>query len=512
MPETYSARALDPSNRIPIVSWKYKPGDQKQASDPAFPAVDWAELEPGNYVPVSSRAKQTVVWLRGELQVPSGQDPSQLSLDLGARTGHSEVWVNGVKAKVSAVRNAPVFVAAPAGLRAGRNVVAIKLTFGNHVGGVRWSGEPGAGREAARQRGFVTRRFRSKLDGSEQSLGVYLPQCADLGVARPLVVALPGWDGNIYGFSHSRLMFEAERRGWIVLVPDPRGNLLYTGMSEQGVLEAIDVLSSDLRVDPDRVYLTGVSMGGAGALQIGYHYPDRFAALAAFYGDSRYEPRGYVEPILRDQATADRYSVLLFPMNARNLPVLLVHARDDRVSPFVQSQQLAEADRRAGLSHHRLTAPSTGGHSLQVVEDAIDEMVELFASSQRIARPPRVSFKTSAAAYSRAWWLQVQVRREGEFAEADVSVDPQSATVRVHSMEAKAVTVQLEAALGAVPAKVSIVVDQKTRAPLFLRGVSSWSAAVVSSAGREAPIAVRAGVLELAALQPGTYELHAAAR
>ena len=72
-----------------------------------------------------------------------------------------------------------------------------------------------------------------------------------------------------------------------------------------------------MRIDDARIWLTGVSMGGAGALQLGYHYPDRFAAVAAYYGDSLYDLGTYVARILKTQPTADRYSVLRFAANAR---------------------------------------------------------------------------------------------------------------------------------------------------------------------------------------------------
>lgn len=354
---------------------------------------------------------------------------------------------------------------------------------------------------------MVTRTFKSAMDGSQQTVGVYVPRCADLTAARPLVVALPGWDGNIHGFTHSRLMNEADKRGWIVLVPDPRGNLLYTGASELGVLEAIDIVSHDFVVDPDRIYLTGLSMGGAGALQIGYHYPDRFAAIAAFYGDSRYEPTGYVKGILVDQKTADRYSVLLFHHNARNFPVLLVHARDDKVSAFAQSKMLAEADRTSGLARHRLIAPDTGGHSLQVVEDAVDEMVALFEASRRDSSPQRVSFKTSAAQYGAAWWARVSIRREGDFGEIDLSVDRKTRTLHVHTIDAGISEVGVDLALAGMVSDgdLTLAVDAATQAPMVVTGLATWTAARLKGAGQEQILAVQAGSLRIPKLAAGSW-------
>jgi poly(3-hydroxybutyrate) depolymerase len=489
--------------------WKLRVGDARGGASATLDDSSWETVDVGVFRPIASKSKQTVVWLRSSFVVPDDVDPGKLAIDLGARVGHSTVWLNGKKVGQSPMRNAPVLLPAPLPLQRGPNVVAIKLAFGNHVGGLRWSGDAAVGQADTRQRGMVTRTFKSALDGSSQTLGVYVPRCADLTLPRPLVVALPGWDGNIHGFTHSRLMSEAEKRGWIVLVPDPRGNVLYTGVSEQGVLEAIDTVSHDLAIDPDRVYLTGVSMGGAGALQIGYHYPDRFAAIAAFYGDSRYEPAGYVKAILVDQKTADRYSVLLFHHNARNFPVLLVHARDDKVSAFAQSKMLADADRSSGLDRHRLLAPDTGGHSLQVVEDAVDEMVALFDSSRRDKSPARVSFKTSAAQYSAAWWARVSIRREGDFGEIDLSVDRETRTLQAHTIDAGIAEVRVDLALAGLEADgdLALDVDKATQAPLVLVGLTNWKAARLKGGGQEQTLPVQDGLLRIARLAAGRWSV-----
>ncbi len=481
-------------------------GDDKRFALRDFDDTGWEPLDAPSTRVVESRAKQTVVWLRSAFVVPDSADPSKLSIDLGARTGSSVVYLNGKKVGASALRNGPVFLKAPLALDRGTNILAIRLVFGSHVGAVRWSGASEAGVASRRARGPLTRTFASRIDGSRQTVSLLVPRCADLDKPLPLVVALPGWDGNIHGFAHSKMMAEADRRGWLVLVPDPRGNLLYTGASEEGVLEAVELVSREAKVDPDRVYLTGVSMGGAGALQIAYHFPDRFAAVAAFYGDSRYDLDSYVRSILRDQKTAERYSVLSFHENARNFPVLLVHARDDRVSPFAQSKMLADADARSGFTHHRLIAPDRGGHSLQVVEDAVAPMMDLFASSVRQSAPPRVGFRTSAARYAGAWWLAVTPAREGTFAGADVTIDSKAREVRVHSVEsgsASTVVALADAGLtGADP--IAVVIDRAVPHLSFVLP-QGWPGAVLRGAGGEQRAKATEGRVRFASIGAGRW-------
>ncbi len=368
--------------------------------------------------PISAKmTSESVTAARIDAELVLAAD-AKVALDLGGRAGDTRVSLDGVR--IAEAKNGdPLFVPERA-LSAGRHTLRLEVTYGKHIAKVRSFGELAAGTPGLRRRGIVSRTFTS-VDGSNQTLVAYFPRCVDLAVPRPVVVALPGWSNGPYTFAPSRLIEEAERLGFIVLTPETRGNVLYTGKAEAGVLEALEVLAKDVAIDRDRVHLIGVSMGGAGALQIGYHYPDRFASIVSFYGDSLYDRNTYVGKILRTQSEAERYSVLLFPENARHLPVVLIHAEDDPVSPFRESQQLYDAAVKYELNM-RLIAPKTGGHTLELFESHVKEAVETFTGAKRILKPGRVTFKTSSATYSRAYWVSVTLEREGAFGAVDVSI------------------------------------------------------------------------------------------
>lgn len=346
--------------------------------------------------------------------------PRTAAIDLGRRAGDTRATLDG--APVGAARDgAPLFVSARP-LSAGKHRIVLDVGYGKHVGKLRAAGDLALGAPGVRRRGLLSRTFVSKVDGSTQTLVAHLPRCVDLAVPRPLVVALPGWSNGPYTFGTSALLDAADRHGFVVVTPETRGNVLYTGAAERGVLEAIEVIAADVAIDRDAIHLTGVSMGGAGALQIGYHYPDRFASLVAYYGDSRYDRATYVGKILRTEVEAARYSVLLFPENARAMPVLLVHAKDDATSPFRESEQLAKASAPLGLDV-TLVAPATGGHTLETFEAHLPEAVAQFVRARRVARPPRVTFRTSSADYARAYWLEVVLAKEGAFGAVDATLE-----------------------------------------------------------------------------------------
>src|SRR4029077_12931020 len=54
---------------------------------------------------------------------------------------------------------------------------------------------------------------------------------------------------------------------------------LYICMGEEEILAVIDEMKRRFPIDPDRVFIMGHSMGGAGSFMVGLHYPDHFGGI-----------------------------------------------------------------------------------------------------------------------------------------------------------------------------------------------------------------------------------------
>ena len=67
-----------------------------------------------------------------------------------------------------------------------------------------------------------------------------------------------------------------------VLVKSERG--WTTDGTEEFVLELIEQAKKTWKIDPDRVYMVGHSMGGYGSWTVGAHHADLFAGLAPYAG------------------------------------------------------------------------------------------------------------------------------------------------------------------------------------------------------------------------------------
>jgi hypothetical protein len=59
----------------------------------------------------------------------------------------------------------------------------------------------------------------------------------------------------------------------------------------------LDVISTKYRVDPDRIYVTGLSLGGDAAWDLAMNYPGRFAAIAPIAGEGDYADAASVKNI-----------------------------------------------------------------------------------------------------------------------------------------------------------------------------------------------------------------------
>lgn len=139
--------------------------------------------------------------------------------------------------------------------------------------------------------------------------------------------------------------------------------------SDAVVLGLIDEVMADQRVDPARVYLTGLSMGGYGTWSLGLTHPERFAAIAPICGG------GDVVKIL----LADPEKVRAL----RTLPVRAFHGAKDPVVPPVESERMVDALKRFGARDVQLTVYPEAQHDAWTETYANPELYEWFLSHRR---------------------------------------------------------------------------------------------------------------------------------
>lgn len=129
----------------------------------------------------------------------------------------------------------------------------------------------------------------------------------------------------------------------------------------------LDEITQSYAVDPQRVYLTGLSMGGYGAWYLGATRPQRFAAIAPICGGG-YWFHGF----------PDRVAAL------KDTPVWVFHGAKDDVVPLAASEQLVETLRASG-GNVRFTVYPEAMHDSWTVTYNNPELYSWFLQHQRNA-------------------------------------------------------------------------------------------------------------------------------
>lgn len=143
---------------------------------------------------------------------------------------------------------------------------------------------------------------------------------------------------------------------------------------QQVVLSLLDEILMKYRVDPSRVYLTGLSMGGYGTWDIGLAHPERFAALVPICGGGN--------PIalrLLDKRGLEALKIL---------PIWAFHGAKDTTVRLSESERMVEAVKRAG-GNAKLTVYPNAGHDSWTESYNNPELYEwLLGQSRTSARHP----------------------------------------------------------------------------------------------------------------------------
>lgn len=126
-------------------------------------------------------------------------------------------------------------------------------------------------------------------------------------------------------------------------------------------LAALDAATREFGGDPDRTYLTGLSMGGYGTWELALREPGRFAALVPVCG-------GIVAPERRPSMRVTPVAGAADPFaetarRLRDVPIWIFHGARDDVVPPEQSRRLAAALKAAGARDARYTEFPDANHN-----------------------------------------------------------------------------------------------------------------------------------------------------
>lgn len=135
-----------------------------------------------------------------------------------------------------------------------------------------------------------------------------------------------------------KLVEAGKKFPFILVSPQARSN---EGWESRDLMRLIQSLQQKYRIDEDRLYLTGLSMGGYGSWDMAIKYPGLFAAVVPVCGGG------------------DSSKVWLM----RNTPTWVFHGAKDNVVPLKSSQDMVDALRQHNPSVRFTVYPDAGHDS-----------------------------------------------------------------------------------------------------------------------------------------------------
>jgi len=135
------------------------------------------------------------------------------------------------------------------------------------------------------------------------------------------------------------------------------------------LLALLDDVVQSHRIDTDRLYLTGLSMGGYGTWSLGLSHPERFAALAPICGGG-----SPIVVYLPDESKVK---------DLKRLPIWAFHGAKDPVVPLAESEQMTGALKRFGNAATQLTVYPDAGHDSWTVTYDNPELYRWFLEHHR---------------------------------------------------------------------------------------------------------------------------------
>lgn len=120
---------------------------------------------------------------------------------------------------------------------------------------------------------------------------------------------------------------------------------------------------SEYRIDTNKVYLTGVSMGGYGTYIVAMDYPDKFAAIVPLCGGC-------------NDSDTTRICYL------KNIPIWAFHGTDDNIIPISETERIVTTLKKC-RGNLKFTKLEGEGHGIQYLYEKDDMIYEWMLRQSR---------------------------------------------------------------------------------------------------------------------------------
>lgn len=231
---------------------------------------------------------------------------------------------------------------------------------------------------------------RIRVQRQSYALALSVPLTYQPSKGYALIICLHG-----AGFSGDAYLERWQARlgdDYILACPTYPAGAWFTRRAEDVVLATIRHVTRRYHVDPDRIFLTGMSNGGIGAWLIGMHDAPLFAGIVPMAGG--------IDDVL-----------MPFLANLRNTPVYIIHGAKDQVMPAALSRSIAQELTALGYPHvyreHQGEHPMAGGHYFP--REELPALMTWLNGQRRNPLPTRLTVVREASRFHAFGWVRLDV-------------------------------------------------------------------------------------------------------
>ena len=177
---------------------------------------------------------------------------------------------------------------------------------------------------------------------------------------------------------------------YVLACPTTPMGAWFTRNAEELVLATIRSVQRRYHIDPDRIFLTGMSNGGIGAWVIGMHDAPLFAGIAPMASGLD----GVLMPFLA---------------NLRSTQIYIIHGVKDQVMPVELSRAITQELNKLGYPfvyrEHDREHPMAGGHYFP--REELPELVAWLDAQRRNPLPTSVTVVREASHFQPFGWVRI---------------------------------------------------------------------------------------------------------
>lgn len=326
--------------------------------------------------------------------------------------------------------------------------------------------------ESVKKGASYSSTFTSGIDGSLQYYAV-TPQSAATDGPGALFLSVHGAGVEAIGQARA---YQPKDWGNLVAATNrrPRG----FNWEDWGRLDALEVLAiarGKFKPDPEKVYLTGHSMGGHGTWFLGATYPDKWAAIAPCAGYPTLKGYGSADGLVPDNSevpveqlllrAGNQSDVIQLASNYRPLGVYVFHGDSDRTVSVRYARQMREI---LGGFHPDMSYYEYPGGSHWFGNQSVDwpPIFDFFKwhRLQRDSVIDRIDFKTASPGISASFrWVAIEQQVHPlEFSRIQLERDKTKGTIKGTTENTRL----LKLDLADFPASATITVELDRSEPI----------------------------------------------